>query len=126
MGRGRAPERKRGGPEEAARSLGERAEGRRGLEQATGQQAPRAAHQLRKVLQSGVSPGPTLRRNPKSLRAGREIVGALSVRIGARSSRLSQAQTATVSDLIRKRFGEGLALVLVPVKTRGDRLPPEA
>jgi hydroxymethylbilane synthase len=53
-------------------------------------------------------------------------VGALSVRIGARSSRLSQAQTATVSDLIRNRFGERLALELISVKTRGDRLPPEA
>jgi len=53
-------------------------------------------------------------------------VGALSVRIGARSSRLSQAQTAAVSDLMRKRFGERLALELVAVKTRGDRLPPEA
>jgi hydroxymethylbilane synthase len=53
-------------------------------------------------------------------------VGPLSVRIGARSSRLSQAQTATVSDLIRKRFGGRLALELITVKTLGDRLPPEA
>ena len=53
-------------------------------------------------------------------------MGPLSVRIGARSSRLSQAQTATVSDLIRKRFGERVALKLITVKTLGDRLPPEA
>ena len=53
-------------------------------------------------------------------------MGLLSVRIGARSSRLSQAQTATVSDLMRRRFGERLALELITVKTLGDRLPPEA
>jgi hydroxymethylbilane synthase len=53
-------------------------------------------------------------------------VGVLTVRIGARSSRLSRAQTAIVSDLIRRRFGEGLALEFVPVKTLGDRLPPAA
>jgi len=51
-------------------------------------------------------------------------VGLLRVRIGARSSRLSQAQTAIVSDLLKKKFGDGLALEFVPVKTLGDRLPP--
>jgi len=51
-------------------------------------------------------------------------VGVLGVRIGARSSKLSQAQTAIVSDLIRTRFGDSLALEFVPVKTLGDRLPP--
>jgi hydroxymethylbilane synthase len=53
-------------------------------------------------------------------------VGVLSVRIGARSSRLSKAQTAIVSDLIKRRCGDRLALEFVPVKTLGDRLPPEA
>jgi len=53
-------------------------------------------------------------------------VGVLSVRIGARSSRLSQAQTAIVSDLINKRFGEGVSLEFIPVKTLGDRVPPAA
>jgi hydroxymethylbilane synthase len=52
-------------------------------------------------------------------------VGVLSVRIGARSSKLSQAQTAIVSGLLRKRFEDGLALEFVQVKTLGDRLPPE-
>jgi len=51
-------------------------------------------------------------------------VGVLRVRIGARSSRLSQAQTAIVTGLIRKRFGETFALEFVPIKTLGDRLPP--
>jgi hydroxymethylbilane synthase len=51
-------------------------------------------------------------------------VGVLSVRIGARSSRLSQAQTAIVSGLIKKQFGDGVALEFVPVKTLGDRVPP--
>ncbi len=53
-------------------------------------------------------------------------MGILSVRIGARSSRLSQAQTAIVSDLIKRRFGDSLALEFVPVKTLGDRTPPAA
>jgi len=48
------------------------------------------------------------------------------VRIGARSSRLSRAQTSIVSDLIKKRFGDSLVLEFVPVKTLGDRLPPAA
>jgi hydroxymethylbilane synthase len=52
-------------------------------------------------------------------------VSVLSVRIGARSSRLSQAHTAIVSDLLRRRFGDRLALEFVPVKTLGDRAPPE-
>jgi hydroxymethylbilane synthase len=53
-------------------------------------------------------------------------VGVLRVRIGARSSRLSRAQTSIVSDLIKKRFGDSLVLEFVPVKTLGDRLPPAA
>ena len=53
-------------------------------------------------------------------------MGVLSVRIGARSSRLSQAQTTIVSDLIKSRFGDRLALQFVPVKTLGDRVPPSA
>lgn len=53
-------------------------------------------------------------------------MGVLSVRIGARSSRLSRAQTSTVSELIKRRFGDGLAIEFVPVRTLGDRLPPSA
>jgi hydroxymethylbilane synthase len=53
-------------------------------------------------------------------------VGVLNVRIGARSSRLSRAQTSIVSELIKKRFGDSLALEFVQVKTLGDRLPPAA
>jgi hydroxymethylbilane synthase len=48
-------------------------------------------------------------------------VGALRLRIGARSSRLSQAQTEIVSNLLIKRVGEGLALEFIRVKTRGYR-----
>lgn len=51
-------------------------------------------------------------------------MGVLSVRIGARSSRLSQAQTAIVSGLLKRSFGDVLALEFVPVKTLGDRVPP--
>jgi hydroxymethylbilane synthase len=51
-------------------------------------------------------------------------VGLLSVRIGARSSRLSQAQTAIVSGLLKRSFGDALALEFVHVKTLGDRVPP--
>ncbi len=53
-------------------------------------------------------------------------MGVLSVRIGARSSRLSQAQTAIVSDLIRKKLGDDLALEFVQVRTLGDRVPQAA
>ncbi len=53
-------------------------------------------------------------------------MGVLSVRIGARSSRLSRAQTGIVSDLIEKRFGGSVSLEFVPVKTQGDRAPPAA
>ncbi len=53
-------------------------------------------------------------------------MGVLNVRIGARSSRLSRAQTSIVSELIKKRFGDSIALEFVPVKTLGDRLPPAA
>jgi hydroxymethylbilane synthase len=44
--------------------------------------------------------------------------------VGARSSRLSQAQTRIVVDLLRKT-SPGIALDLSLVKTKGDRLPPE-
>ncbi len=51
----------------------------------------------------------------------------LRVRIGARSSRLSQAQTAIVSGLIKSRFEDGLALEFVPVKTAAtSRLRPRS
>ena len=53
-------------------------------------------------------------------------MGVLSVRIGARSSRLSQAQTGIVSDLIRKEMQDQVAIEFVPVKTLGDRTPPSA
>jgi hydroxymethylbilane synthase len=52
-------------------------------------------------------------------------VGGLTVRVGARSSRLSQAQTAIVSDLIRKKVDE-VTLEFVRVRTLGDRAPPSA
>lgn len=48
------------------------------------------------------------------------------MRIGARTSRLSQAQTSIVSKLITEKFGDELTLEFVPVKTLGDRLPPSA
>lgn len=53
-------------------------------------------------------------------------MGVLNVRIGARSSRLSKAQTSLVSELISSSFGDSLTLEFVPVKTLGDRLPPAA
>jgi hydroxymethylbilane synthase len=46
------------------------------------------------------------------------------VRIGARSSRLSLAQTSIVSGLLRKSFGTRVEIEVVPVKTRGDKTPP--
>jgi hydroxymethylbilane synthase len=46
------------------------------------------------------------------------------VRIGARSSRLSLAQTSIVSGLLRKSFGTLVEIEVVPVKTRGDKTPP--
>lgn len=52
-------------------------------------------------------------------------MGGLTVRVGARSSRLSQAQTTIVSDLIKKKAAE-VALELVHVRTLGDRAPPSA
>ncbi len=48
---------------------------------------------------------------------------ALRIRIGARTSRLSLAQTEIVSNLLREKSGPGLSLEFVPVKTRGDRSP---
>lgn len=48
------------------------------------------------------------------------------MRIGARSSRLSQAQTALVTGLLKERLGDAIALDLVQVKTLGDRAPPSA
>lgn len=50
-------------------------------------------------------------------------MAVLNLRIGARSSRLSRAQAAIVSGLLRERFGDGLALEFVPVRTRGDGAP---
>jgi hydroxymethylbilane synthase len=44
--------------------------------------------------------------------------------VGARSSRLSQAQTRIVLDLLRKT-SPGIILEVSLIKTRGDRLPPE-
>lgn len=48
-------------------------------------------------------------------------MGALKVRVGARSSKLSQAQIGIVASLLRDRFGDGLALEFVQVRTKGDR-----
>jgi len=48
---------------------------------------------------------------------------SLPVRVGARASRLSQAQTAIVSDLLRTKLGEAIALQFVQVRTVGDRRP---
>lgn len=53
-------------------------------------------------------------------------MAVLSVRIGARSSRLSRAQTSIVSELIKRRFGDSLTIQFVPVRTLGDRLTPSA
>src|SRR5690242_4161296 len=53
----------------------------------------------------------------------RRATGARLV-VGARSSRLSQAQTGIVLDLLRKA-SPGIALEVSLIKTRGDRLPPE-
>ena len=106
---------------------GEGEEGRRGDEQEVGEQAPRAPDQLRKVIEPRASARPAPRRSPTNIRpGGKVVVDVLSVRIGARSSRLSQAQTAIVSDLMKTRFGDGLALQFIAVKTLGDRLPPAA
>jgi hydroxymethylbilane synthase len=51
-------------------------------------------------------------------------VRARSVRIGARSSNLSQSQVSIVSNLLKKSFGDLLVLEFVPVKTQGDLKPP--
>lgn len=53
-------------------------------------------------------------------------MGVLSLRVGARSSRLSQAQTTIVSDLLKSKFADSLVLEFVPVRTLGDRAPAEA
>ena len=45
------------------------------------------------------------------------------LRVGARSSKLSQAQTSMVVDLIQKS-SRGLEIEMVPVKTSGDRSGP--
>lgn len=50
----------------------------------------------------------------------------LRLRIGARTSRLAQAQTSIVSGLIEERFGDDVEVEIVPVRTLGDRLPPAA
>ncbi len=46
------------------------------------------------------------------------------MRIGARGSGLSRAQTKLVADLITSRV-PGLEIEVVPIRTAGDRLPPE-
>lgn len=46
------------------------------------------------------------------------------MRIGARGSKLSQAQTKLVADLLISRV-PGLEIEIVPIRTAGDRLPPE-
>lgn len=46
------------------------------------------------------------------------------LRVGARPSKLSQAQTSIVVDLLKKSSSE-LEIETVHVKTSGDRLPPE-
>ncbi len=46
------------------------------------------------------------------------------LRVGARGSRLSRAQTQLVVDMLTSRV-PGLEVQVVPIKTAGDRLPPE-
>jgi hydroxymethylbilane synthase len=46
------------------------------------------------------------------------------VRIGSRPSRLSQAQTTLVADLLRARFKE-IRIDVVPISTQGDRSGPD-
>ncbi len=46
------------------------------------------------------------------------------VRIGSRPSRLSQAQTKLVADMLRGRFKE-ITFELVPISTRGDSSAPD-
>src|SRR5437899_9371685 len=46
------------------------------------------------------------------------------LRIGTRESKLSRAQTRTVVDMLSGR-NPGLEIEVVPIKTLGDRLPPE-
>ncbi|HUI01315.1 MAG TPA: hydroxymethylbilane synthase [Nitrososphaerales archaeon] len=45
-----------------------------------------------------------------------------TLRIGARSSKLSMSQASIVSGLVREKFGRRFELELVKVKTLGDRL----
>jgi len=47
----------------------------------------------------------------------------LSIRIGSRPSRLSQAQTSIVANLLRSRFE--ITVELVPISTRGDASVPD-
>ncbi|MDA4117591.1 MAG: hydroxymethylbilane synthase [Thaumarchaeota archaeon] len=49
---------------------------------------------------------------------------ARRIRIGARSSKLSQSQVSIVSSLLGERFGSMFQLEFVPVKTFGDRKRP--
>jgi hydroxymethylbilane synthase len=51
-------------------------------------------------------------------------VNARRIRIGARSSKLSQAQTFMVLALLKESFGARLTMEVVHVKTLGDRTPP--
>jgi hydroxymethylbilane synthase len=46
------------------------------------------------------------------------------IRIGSRPSRLSQAQTALVANLLRTRFKE-ITIEIVPISTQGDRSVPD-
>jgi hydroxymethylbilane synthase len=46
------------------------------------------------------------------------------LRVGARGSRLSRAQTQIVADMLSSRVA-GLEIEIVPIKTRGDGVPPE-
>ncbi len=46
------------------------------------------------------------------------------IRIGSRPSRLSQAQTTLVANLLRARFEE-ITIDIVPISTRGDRSAPD-
>ena len=49
----------------------------------------------------------------------------VTLRVGARGSRLSRAQTELVAEMLSSRV-PGLDLEIVPIKTRGDRVPPES
>lgn len=50
----------------------------------------------------------------------------MKLRVGARSSKLSLAQTSLVSGLLKESLGDEVVLELIKVKARGDRAPPAA